>query len=207
MKCRNCKIKFTQKHIGTPYCLENEECIKAFVIFARGKQIKKWNKEKKAKLPELYPKKYKGFLQGEINKLARKIDAKLGFDTCIDCNKTLINIPQTDAAHFHNSKNHGNIRYNLHNLHSAASDCNFYSDTHKQGYEIGLQERYSRTYFEYVKGLDLTYKDIKLTNKDIAEKLVIVRKLNREFESYGITGGIQARDLFNNLIGIYLGAE
>lgn len=202
-RCKCCKIKFKAKYFNQKFCLEKDECLLAHVEYSKEQQLKRNRKERKAKLPELYPKKYRGYLQDEINKLARKIDAKLGHTTCIDCGKTLIGIPQVDAAHFYNSKNHGNIRYNLHNVHSAKSDCNKYSDNHKVGYRAGIIERYSQAYMDRIDGLDLKYKDIKLTNKEVAEKLAIVRKLNRDFETFEFDNGISARDCFNMIIGIY----
>ena len=69
-------------------------------------------------------------------------------------------------------------------MHSARSECNKYSDNHKTGYREGIIERYSAEYMDRIDGLDLKYKDIKLTNKEVAEKLKIVRKLNREFDTY-----------------------
>jgi len=167
------------------------------------KKLKKWRKEKREKLPDLYPRKYRKYLQDEINKLSRMIDSKLGHNTCIDCGETLIGIKQVDAAHFHNTAQHGNIRYNLHNIHSARSNCNFYSDTHKEGYKVGLEKRYGKAYLEKVQNLDKEFKDVKLTNKETAEKLKIVRKLIRDFDTYVISDGIEARELFNKIIGIY----
>jgi uncharacterized protein YnzC (UPF0291/DUF896 family) len=205
-RCEICGKESVRTRMVQPTC-KNYDCaivyIKQIAEKKKLKQKKEWNKEKREKLPELYPKKYRKLLQDEVNKLSRMIDNKLGHHTCIDCGKTLIDIPQVDAAHFYNTKNHGNIRYNLHNVHSARSDCNFYSDNHKEGYKLGLAKRYSNAYLERVNCLDAVYRDIKLTNKEIAEKLKIVRKLIREFENYEITDGIQARDLFNEIIDIY----
>lgn len=197
-KCKVCKTEFKPDQPLQMVCSPN-----CAIEYTKESKRKAHRKERREKLPELYPAKYRGYLQDEINKLARKIDAKLGYTTCIDCDKTLIGIGQVDAAHFHNKKNHGNIRYNLHNLHSAKSDCNKYSDNHKIGYREGIIERYSAEYMNRIDGLDLEYKDIKLKNKEVAEKLAIVRKLNREFDTYQITDGISARDVFNKIIGIY----
>ena len=197
-KCKMCPTYFTPKNSFQKVCSP-----KCAIEYAKQQRIKKNRKERRQKLPELYPTKYRGLLQTEVNKLAREIDIACGFSTCIDCGETLVGIGQVDAAHFHNSKNHGNIRYNLHNIHSARSSCNFYSDSHKQGYKQGLAKRYGKVYLERVKGLDKLYSDIKLTNKEVAEKLKIVRKINREFDTYKINDGISARDMFNEIIGIY----
>ena len=202
-RCKCCKIKFKAKYFNQKFCLEKDECLLAHVEYSKEQQLKRNRKERKAKLPELYPKKYRGYLQDEINKLARKIDAKLGHTTCIDCGKTLIGIKQVDGAHFTSVGSNTSIRYNLHNIHSAASDCNFYSDTHHKGYEQGIIKRYSKAYLDRIEGLKLEYKVIKLTNKEVAEKLAMVRKLNRDFETFEFDNGISARDCFNMIIGIY----
>ena len=129
------------------------------------------------------------------------IDAKFGFVTCIDCNKPFGN--QIDAAHYNGVGSNHSIRYNLHNLHSAKSDCNQYSDKHKQGYTIGLKERYGEKYLELVEGLPLKYKYIKLTSMEVFVKLKIVRGLVKNFDTFQSENGIAMRDMFNKIIGIY----
>lgn len=172
---------------------------------AKAKAKKKVEKEEREKdrklLPIVHEKKYKKLLQQEINKLSRMIDAKFGFVTCIDCNKPFGN--QIDAAHYNGVGSNHSIRYNLHNLHSAKSDCNQYSDKHKQGYTIGLKERYGEKYLELVEGLPLKYKYIKLTSMEVFVKLKIVRGLVKNFDTFQSESGIAMRDMFNKIIGIY----
>lgn len=199
-KCKNtnCKIEFERIRP-----LQNVCSTKCAIEYSKQLKLKRWAKEKRTKLPELYPRKYKGYLQDEINKLARKIDSKLLHNTCMDCDKTLIGIKQVDGAHFTSVGSNPTIRYNLHNIHSARSDCNSYSDTHHEGYKEGIIKRYGKPYLNQIEGLKLKYKIIKLSNKEVAEKLAIVRKLNRDFDTFEIIDGVSARDLFNKKIGIY----
>ena len=197
-KCKSCKEWFTPTQPLQMVCSP-----KCAIDYSKVLKEKKHKKERLEKLPELYPRKYRGLLQAEINKLARMIDIECNTPTCIDCGETLVGIGQVDAAHFFNSKNHGNIRYNLHNLHSARSNCNFYSDTHKEGYKQGLILRYGQEYFDMVEELPLEYADIKLSNQEVAEKLKLVRKIIRDFKTYKLIKGDKARSMFNKLIGIY----
>jgi RNA polymerase-binding transcription factor DksA len=165
------------------------------------KEKSDWNKKKQELLPVVHEKKYKGLLQNEINKLSRMIDAKFGYTLCIDCGKPFGN--QIDAAHFTSVGSNNSIRYNLHNLHSAKSDCNQYSDKHKQGYTIGLKERYGESYLTLVEELPVRYKYIKVSAVEVYEKLKIVRSLVKNFDTFKSENGIAMRESFNNIIGIY----
>lgn len=166
-------------------------------------QLKKteWTKEKAELKINTHSKENKSHLQKAINLLARKIDAVFGYE-CIDCCGRKYG-KQIDGAHFHSVGSNNSLRYNLHNIHSADSHCNNYSNTHISGYKIGLEKRYGKDYLDLVEGLPLLYREVKLNNLEIHEKLALVRKLNRTFNTYQITDGISARNLFNNIIGIY----
>lgn len=168
------------------------------------KEIGKKRKDAiKEMLPTVYAKEYKSDLQREINKLSKIIDAKFGFKTCIDCGKPFRK--QIDAAHFHSRGSNHSLSYNLHNLHSAKSDCNQYSDKHHSGYCSGLKARYCEDYFNYVNvDIVLKFKHVKLTPNEVVEKLAIVRKLIRDFDTFQFTSAINARNVLNEIIGIYV---
>lgn len=160
---------------------------------------KKW-KEQKVKA---YKKENTGYLQDEINKLARKIDHYFNFK-CIDCDEPYTG--QIDAAHFHNVGSNVTLRFNLHNIHTARAHCNQHKDgsEHKRGYVKGLEKRYGKKYLEYVQGLPLEYPLIKLSAVEIHEKLKIVRNLIRKFDLYKtINRPRLTRSNFNRIIGIY----
>jgi len=163
------------------------------------------NKELQDKIdswkPAVHEKKYKGLLQNEVNKLSRMIDAKFGYTLCIDCGKPFGN--QIDACHFNGVGSNHSIRYNLHNLHSGKSDCNQFSDKHKQGYTIGLKERYGESYLTLVEELPLKYKYIKISAVEVVEKLKIVRSLVKNFDTFQAENSIAMREMFNQIIGIY----
>jgi hypothetical protein len=151
----------------------------------------------------VYEKENKKYLQNEINKLARMIDAKFGYDTCICCHRGFG--AQTDGCHFHSVGSNPTLRYNLDQIHSGSSYCNDYSNTHLSGYKEGLATRYSKEYQDYVVNqLPILYKEIHLTAHDIAEKLVIVRRLIRELPKMNFKDAMEARSELNKEIGIYL---
>ena len=198
-RCINCKDKFKPIRFNAKYCMK-QECIEVWVKSAA---IKQWNKElpkRKEKLGDK-AKNARVYLQDEINTLARMIDKSFGFVNCIDCDKPMDSI---HAAHLHNSQGNENIRYNLHNLHSARGHCNKYSSEHKVGYRKGLEQRYSLQYKEFVEfEMSLKYKYIGLKANEVQDALKITRKVIREFNSYTFKDGIEARDELNKIIGIY----
>lgn len=196
-RCLHCKEKFVKKYFVQPYCMAKDECIIAFNEYVKQKT---WKVKKKVMKIDTHSKEHKKALQDEINKLSRMIDIVFDFK-CIDCGKEYGK--QTDAAHYHSRGANCSLRYNLHNLHSASSQCNLWSDTHKEGYKTGLINRYGKTYFDMVESLPLKYPEIHLSNVEIVEKLAIVRKLIRTFHTYKFATAIEGRTIFNNILGIY----
>lgn len=198
-KCRNCKEKFIPKSFKQKFCLK-DDCIKAMLGEIRKSQWKEQKKSMvvKVKVPEL-----KEVLKTEINKLARIIDRMFGYKTCIDCGKGFGK--QIDGAHFHSRGAKSSLRYNLHNIHSASSQCNQFSENHKSGYIQGIKSRYGEDYFSYINDLPVMYPNIKLTGAELMEKIKITRKLIRDIESGELTfkSSLEARGKCNSIIGIY----
>lgn len=207
MRCISCKISFKPTKFNQKSCRLNDECMTFEAMYFLEKKRKaderKRNKETKEKKITVHAPEFKKLLQNQINLLARKIDAYFGYN-CIDCGNPFTG--QIDAAHNNNVGGHENIRWNLHNIHSARAFCNQRSSQHKKGYEKGLEERYGKEYKDYVEiELNKKYAYIGLTPNEVVEALKIVRKLNREFDNHieNFKDGKEAREYFNNLIGIY----
>lgn len=201
-RCKNpnCKDKFKPRIFLQKFCLEKGECIKMAVEQKKEKLLCEKVKEMKV---DVYSKERRGDLQDAVNLLARKIDAKLGY-ACVDCGKFLNpEKNQIDACHCISRGKNSALKYHLHNLHSGHNHCNTRNPSHESNYKKGLVIRYGKEYLEMVESLPLTYKEIHLSNTDVIEKLAIVRKINRTFDTYLITSGDTARDLFNSIIGIY----
>lgn len=202
--CRVCKNKFTPSRPLQMLC--SVKCSYKYVELLNAKKAKHERKEMSA---SVYVKENKTDLQNEINRLARMIDNKFNYP-CIDCGGVIRykgNERQSmdaNGSHFHNVKGNENIRYNLHNIHTAKIQCNKWLGGRKPEYKLGLISRYGTEYFEFVDGLGLTYKSIHLNHVEIVEKLKIVRKLIRTFDTFVIRDGHHGRSVFNKLIGIYL---
>jgi len=206
-KCRVCKNEFQRSRTTQVVC--SLECSK---IYAREKEEKKrkteekkekkaWNKRKKEMRVDSHSSSNKIELQKAINKLSKLIDLRF-HTTCIDCDKPFGN--QIDASHFHNVGGGENLRYNLDNLHASKSDCNQFHGGRKSEYYDALIKRYGQEYADYVKfELPKKYDYIGLSNKEIAEKLALVRKIIRTFNTYVLEDPIKGRRIFNKLIGIY----
>ena len=154
---------------------------------------------------ETYGKEHRKYMNDEMQKLSRKIDAALGHTTCIDCSKPFGK--QVDGGHFHSKGANPSLSWNLHNLHSQKSDCNQngIGGGKALGYYEGLIERYGEDYAHFVR-FDMVrlYPVIKMSNREVYEKLELVRGINRNFDTYVLPEcGIKARRMFNLLIGIY----
>ena len=207
-RCKNCKDKFEPKYFDQKFCMIKDECIKAFsdkVQEDKEKaQRKEWAKEKEEKSPDLYLKKYKGKLDAALQKLARLIDNKFGYNICIDCGSLFGK--QQDGGHFNSKGDNGTLRWNLHNIHSQKSNCNKngLGGGRRLEYYRGLVSRYGQKYADYVDtGLQKEYKYIGLTNQEVGEKLKLVNKILRNFETFEFTGPLAARTQLNIIIGIY----
>lgn len=212
MRCIHCEETFDQYEFNNKYCKEIDcQTAKAMALLNKKKASDKKKREKmtatqtqdfKAMKIRVEAPKRKGDLQKEINKLARQIDYYFSFN-CIDCGKQMLK--QVHGAHFHNVGGNENIRYNLHNIHSATSQCNKFSSEHKVGYREGIILRYGDDYLEFIDTeIPKTYKYIGLNETEVIEKLAIVRKLNRDFNTFSFTDGFAAREMMNKLIGIYV---
>jgi Bacteriophage Lambda NinG protein len=148
---------------------------------------------------------YKTALQNEINKLSKLIDFKFGLTDCIDCGKFLNKeTHQIDACHFISRKKNSTLKYNLLILHSGHNHCNTRNETHESSYKIGLEKRYGKEILEEIEGLSLKYPIIKLTAFEAVEKLKLVRKIIRTFDTFQFENSLAARKQLNLLIGIYV---
>ncbi len=165
---------------------------------------KKVKEEKRKAKINAHERDYKVALQNEINKLSKMIDFKFGFTDCIDCGKFLNKeTHQIDACHFISRKRNSSLKYHLLNLHSGHNYCNTRNETHEHSYRIGLEKRYGKDVLNEIDGLSLKYPSIKLTAIEIFEKVTLVRKLIRTFDTFQFENSLAARTQFNKIIAIY----
>lgn len=212
-KCAECGDRFKKVNDFWKYCMQKDPCVSAHLKDAlKSKEKSDLKKQKKADIEKkqsdkvlvakVYHTEYKKNLQDEINKLARMIDLSFGY-RCIDCDRAF-GENDVNGSHFHNVGGNENIRYNLHNIHAAKVQCNKFQGGRKLEYRQGLVERYSESYAEMVdKEIPLKYPYLGLKEVEIVEKLKIVRKLIRTFDTFVFSDAIDARNKLNLIIGIY----
>lgn len=182
------------------------ECATAYAKKKEEEKKEKAWKDNKKKLKEAIgwttKKSPKNVLQDEINKLSRLIDNKFNLP-CISCGTT--KPVQYAGGHRRSVGSNSSIRYNLHNIRKQCNKyCNKELSGNPDGYDEGLINRYGLEYKNYVKyELSKIYPYIDLGSIDYASKIKLVRKIIRDFDTFVLSDSVQARDLFNDLIGIY----
>jgi hypothetical protein len=204
-KCKWCKDYFVPVRPLQSVC--SLECSIELSNETKKKAEKKaWDKEK-AEIKERNgwntKKPPKNVLQDAINKLARMIDEYFE-EPCISCGNT--NNVKYDGGHRISVGACISIRYNLHNIRRQCSkNCNVSLSGNPDGYDEGLKERFGLEYKNYVKyELRKNYDYVDLGSIDYTEKIKLVRKLIRDFDTFKIRTPLQARIMFNKIIGIYL---
>jgi len=209
MRCKTCKEKFDQYEFNNKFC-KKIDCQTAKALFKLSlikKQDSKDWKERQTKMKESIgyttKKPPKNVLQDEINKLVRVIDNKFSHH-CISCD-TKSDTVQYAGGHRISVGACISIRYNLNDIHKQCNKrCNQQLSGNPDGYDEGLIKRYGLEYKNYVKyELRKKYNYIDLGGLDYAVKIALVRKLIRDFDTFQLKDGIQARKLFNKIIGIY----
>ena len=186
--------------------METDECMSAFVIYAKEVTQKNKNKiriKEKKELKEKYNgiPEYKKLLETEINRICCLIDKSSG---CISCNGQTT--PQ--AGHYHSVHSNGSIRYNLDNLHLQDYGCNCEKGANIHKYDLGLIKRYGKEYWEYVK-FDIVSKFplLKMAVFEYKEKISLARQvvkhLKLENKTYSAIERLELRKEYNEFLGIY----
>jgi len=209
-RCKICGDKFTPYRTTQPTCKGECEYKYGMMKLKQQKQraIKEGKENTRQQKAKVYSNEYKTDLQNEINRLARMIDERFNY-ACVDCGKVIRyrgnDSQRMDAngSHLHNVSGNENIRYNLHNIHTSKIKCNKWEGGRKEDYKLGLICRYGTEYLNYVESLGVTYPYLGLKEIEVVEKLSIVRKLIRTFDTFVFNDGRQAREQLNTLIGIY----
>lgn len=145
-RCRCCKDKFKPKKFLQKYCMEKNECIKAFLESMRATKWKKEKKELQEKLKTLsqYEQEARKVFQAWIRK--RDKDRP-----CISCPATTAK--QWDGGHFFKAEVYSGMIFNEDNCHKQCSQCNDYHSGNLLEYRQGLINRYG---LEFVERLERT---------------------------------------------------
>lgn len=174
MKCKCCGVKFIPKTFLQKFCMEKDECIKAFVQFAKEKKQseakKKWSKEKKEIKEKLMSKSdYLNLAQKVFNTYIRMRDKN---KNCISCDKKLIG--KFDAGHFFSVGAYPNLRFNENNVHGQCVHCNRDKHGNVKEYDLRLQNILSKE--EYNKLLEDRNKPLKLDITEVKELIKTYRE-------------------------------
>lgn len=137
-RCKNCKNKFEPRYFLQKFCMDSDECIKAFAVWSKvetDKRVnKEWREEKKALREKLKTHKdYLNDLQITFNTFVRQRDK---FKGCISCGKDLT-LNKYDAGHFYSVGGNPALRFNEDNTHGQCVFCN----QHKHGNLLEYAER------------------------------------------------------------------
>ena len=208
MRCKCCKDKFEVKYFLQKYCMDKDECIKAFSESVKEKkqktESKAWNKEKRQRIDKLKTlTDWKKDLEKLINAIVRLIDKG---NPCMMCSGHPMK--RINACHYHAVGGNDTIRFNLFNIWAGCHSCNSEKGGNIHGYDVLLIEKQGRERWEYVK-FDLLriYKYIGLSIPEIKEAIVIARKIKRELEKidkvYSYEMRWKLRTKYNERLNIY----
>jgi len=177
-RCKNCKKKFEPKKFLQKYCMEDIDCIKAYLESIKKDNEKKWNKEKKKKKEELKTKSdWLNDLQTIFNKYIRLRDNDL---PCISCGTT--KKKQYHAGHYRTRGHCPELRFNELNCHKQCSTCNNYKSGNIVEYRINLIKRIGDDNVNWLEG---NHEPLRLTIADIKELIIEYKKKIKDFEKTG----------------------
>lgn len=130
-RCKYCKELFKPRFFLQKYCMEKDECIKAFTDNHKAtkekNEAKEWAKEKKERKEAIMThSEWLKILQVTFNTFIRTRDVN---ENCISCQKPLIgdnpNKPKKfDAGHFRSVGSNPQLRFNEFNTFGQCVHCN-----------------------------------------------------------------------------------
>jgi hypothetical protein len=143
MKCKHCKKTFTVKYFLQKYCMEKDECIKAFANGVKEKKelqnskarkqmdeaVKVDNDEKKLKASKLNTK-------VQVHAFVRNRDKH---KPCISCG--IHWNADFQAGHHYKSETFETLKYNVDNIHGQCQRCNLHLDGAFDNYALSLPKR------------------------------------------------------------------
>jgi hypothetical protein len=174
MKCKACNTTFIPKYFNQKFCVDNDECLKAFSDYAKitkeKTERKEWS-ERKSKLKKemLTVQDYLKIAQQVFNAYIRKRDQG---KNCISCQKPC---KKENAGHYFNSNNHWNVRFNELNVHLQCEACNTYLSGNLIEYGINLEKLIGPDEFIILR--EEAYKTRKFTRDELKEIIEKYKKL------------------------------
>jgi hypothetical protein len=199
-KCLNkeCKQRFEPKYEKQLVC-----DISCSIAYSKQKQAKDWKAQKKVIKEKIKTKSdYVKELQKEINTIVRLIDKN---SCCISTQKPLND--KFDAGHFYSCGSNPALRFNLFNVYAQSVYANQYLSGDINNFLEGLSNVYDSEHKEYVLSLKTAYKELKISQAEIQEKIPIARQIVRELKKIDLTYPpkvrLQLRKQYNERLGIY----
>ena len=205
MRCKHCREKFETKVFLQKFCMIHDECISAFVEFAKQVNVKKVKKENaleksilKEKLKTLSE--WKKDLQTEINTLVREIDKGH------PCIATGSYDGKKNAGHYISVGSNQTLRFHLENIFLQSEHSNSWKAGDTIRYQQGIINTFGQEYMDYMNLLQ-SITPIKLAIEDIKPKIPLVRSLIKwvklQDKKFSNEERIFLRKQFNEKINIY----
>jgi hypothetical protein len=181
--CKICKVKFEQKKFNVRYCLQTDECIKAFSNWVKEQKEKQYNKAKISL--DSYEKEH----NDEKNLKASKINTKMQVHAfvhqrdkgkeCVSCGKPYE--ISFEAGHHYSAYSYLTLKFNLDNIHGQCKYCNRYLESNFDNYALRLPKRIGQErYNELVRlaGIDKQFEKVwNLENlKEIRDNIKQLKK-------------------------------
>lgn len=185
-RCKNCKEVFKPRFFLQKYCMEKDECIKAFTDNHKATkektEAKEWSKEKKErKEANLTYSEWLGLLQKTFNTFIRMRDAD---NPCISCQTTSKDVVYA-AGHFWTVKGFPSVRFDEDNLHlQCNAHCNMYLAGNINEYRPRLIEKIGIERFE---ALEYRARNttLKLSIPEIKEKIQEYKNKIKQLKNNG----------------------
>lgn len=146
-RCKHCKDKFIAKFFLQKYCMEKDECIKAYTdnhkITKEKIEAKEWAKEKKERKEALMSHSdWLKLLQSVFNTYIRERDKGR---ECVSCG---CKVDKGHASHMFSVGSHPNLRFNEDNVHLSCVECNLHRHGFLIGYMLRLPDRIGKERFD-----------------------------------------------------------
>ena len=163
-RCKHCKEKFIARKFLQKFCMEKDECIKAFLSEIKAT---KWKADKavlKDKLKTLGQ--YEGEAKIAFQRWIRFRD--LG-KPCISCGKVT---NEMDAGHFKKAEIYSGVIFNENNCHSQCRKCNRFQNGNELNYRLGLIKRYGLDFANDIEQLANDTRQFKFTKDQLIAKKI-----------------------------------
>jgi len=183
-RCKHCKTKFEKKYAFQQFCLQDDECIKAFSDSVKEKKQIKDAKDKEnlflAENERNESKQLKASLintKTQVHTYIRNRDVN---KPCISCGTQWNN--EFQAGHHYSANSFITLRYNLDNIHGQCKRCNLHLEGAFDNYALNLPNRIGiERYNDLVKLASFDKQQEKVWNIENLKEVRLLLKQNKSF--------------------------